>query len=112
MFGRKGINDAFGLGCIVGMLLINNDRKLHTVAVSIRNTVKQVLLFTVPDGGITPFRDKLPVDKGGAAGNEATGQRFKQILCHSSGHKFAHFISALFFQIALAGAEPYKRHVI
>ena len=67
IFGSERINDRPCFGCIIGMLLINNDNELHAAAVRFRNTVKQVFAFTVTDSRIAFLRDKFPIDESCAA---------------------------------------------
>ena len=90
------------------MLLINDDDKSDTLAVGIDNAVKQILALTVPDGGVALFGDKFPVDESGAFRLKAILEGIEQILCIQVRSEFPHFLAALFFQIALAGAEPYE----
>ena len=88
------------------MLLVNDDDECDTLAVGISNAVKQILAFTVPDGGVTLFCNKLPVDEGGAFRFKAILECIKQILRIQVRSEFPHFLAALFFQITFARAKP------
>ena len=93
------------------MLLIDNDNEIHTATVRLGNAVIQIFTFTVFDGGIAFFRNKLPVDESGAFCREAVPKRIKQILRGPMRSDLHHLLTALFFQITLAGAEPDDRRV-
>ena len=72
----------------------------------IGNAVKQILAFTVPDGRVALFGDKFPVDESCAFRLKAILESIEQILRIQVWSELPHFLAALFFQIALAGAEP------
>ena len=88
------------------MLLVNDDNEGDTLAVGIGNAVKQILAFTVPNGRVALFGDKFPVDESGTFRLKAILEGIEQILRIQVRSEFPHFLAALFFQIALAGAEP------
>ena len=91
------------------MFLIDDNDKLNTGTVSISDAVKKIFSLAVTNGGVTFLGNKLPVDEGRAFSFKAVLQRVEQILCMTMGSKLTHFLSALFFQIALARTKPDKR---
>ena len=53
------VDDVPGLRRIIGMLLIDDNDKIHAAAMRLGDTVIQVLAFAVLDGGIIFLKESL-----------------------------------------------------